>query len=371
VTSSSPRPGRLEVLAARARIALNEQTGKPSPAWLRRLADAQPEPPHPEPAPAVAAPRLPRATPLPPGTGKIRALAFLPARPMQGRDVLDLQRQLVALGYGEEGLIDGFYDADTEVAVRRFQTDYDILTDGVCGRVTQRVLKYLEKHHIDRHNPPTIQQRHMISFIVKAQQGGFVVIDLLSRNLDATTEREASIADSLVEHLGRALEPQIAMLTGMQSWTLDSAHLMTNDGEQIASFANNIKAELMITLSVSNSAAVGPGCATYYFGSAPDVFSHVGRPLADFVQAEIVAVARAVDRGTHPEYSPLFEQAQLPTIRVEFGNVADDRDLVRLFDDAYLESVAVGIATGVRRFYLLGQNGDDDTLLNLGKTLRS
>jgi N-acetylmuramoyl-L-alanine amidase len=267
-------------------------------------------------------------------------------------------------------LIAGIFEEGTEIAVRRLQTDYDILNDGVHGRVTQRVLKYLEQHGIDRDNPPTVQQRHMISFVVKAQQGGFVVVDLVSRSMGRTTEPNASLADSIVDQLGRRLDAQISAFTGMQSWTLSSVDIVTQDEEQIASFANNIKAELMLTLSVADSVDAGPGCATFYFGSAPDVYSHVGRPLAEFIQAEVVSASRAQSRGTHAEYSQLFERAKLPTIRVEFGNVADDQDRIRLLDDAYLDSVAIGIASGIQKFYLLGQRSDAADALNLGTAAR-
>jgi hypothetical protein len=289
---------------------------------------------------------------------------------MQGRDVLDLQRQLVGLGYGDDSLIDGVFGEGTEIEVRRFQTDYDILNDGVCGRVTQRVLKYLEENAIDQDNPPNLQQRHMISFIVKAQQGGLVVIDLISRSVRLGANRYASLIDSLIDDLGRRLESQLTALTGMQSWVFNSTDIITRDEEQLASFANNIKAELMITLSLADDPTAGPGCATFYLGNAPDVYSHVGRPLAACVQAEVVRVADTEDRGTHPEYSLLFERAQLPTIRVEFGNIAHDDDRERLLGGPYQDLLAAGIAAGIRKFYLFGQSDDDGTALNLGATSR-
>jgi N-acetylmuramoyl-L-alanine amidase len=374
VSENRRRPTRLEIMAARAQVALNDRTKADSPPWLRevaatRLAEAEPPPS------ATAVPRnhAPSATLMPVSGRRSRALASLPARPMQGRDVLDLQRQLVALGYGDDDLIDGIFQDTTETAVRRFQTDFDILNDGVCGRVTQRVLKYLEEQGIDRRNAATVQQRHMISFIVKAQQGSFVVIDLVSRSSGFTSEEpgpDASLTDSLIDQLGHLLEAQIESLTGMQSWPLSSTDIATQDDGQIVVFANKIKAEFMITLSLADAVDRPPGCATYYFGTA-DVYSHVGRPLAESIQREIVRTSGVADGGTHPEHSQLFEHAQLPTIRVEFGNLADDRDRVRLRQPAHLNEVARGIAVGVKKFYMLGQNGDDTPQLHLGATARA
>ncbi|GAA4699126.1 N-acetylmuramoyl-L-alanine amidase [Phytohabitans rumicis] len=352
-------PTRLEVLAARAQLALDRKTATPSPRWLIELAatdarDIDERDSTESPGPRAA------GTLLPSSTRKPRALARLRARPMQGKDVLDLQRQLVELGYGDDSLIDGVFQESTELAVRRLQNDYDILNDGVCGKVTQRVLKFLEEHGIDRDHRPTIQQQHMISFIVRTQQGGFVILDLVSRTA-MTTGRHAVLADSLIDRVGHLLEAHIAEFRGVQSWMLNSADFPMQDEDEIAAFANDIKAELMITLSVADSTVAGPGCATYYFGSADDVYSHVGRPLAEFIQAEVVRIADVPDRGVHPEYSRLFEQTKAPTVRVEFANVTDDERLDR---------ISVGIASGIRKFYLLGQN-DDDTAFDLGSAVRS
>jgi peptidoglycan hydrolase-like protein with peptidoglycan-binding domain len=358
--TGAEHPTRLEIAAARAQVALDRRARRPSPDWLLRLAATEiPD------VPTTVAQSSTGATLLPSATRARRALAWLPARPMQGRDVLDLQRRLVALGYARDDLIDGIFGETTEIAVRRFQNAFDILNDGVYGRVSQRVLDYLESNGIDKDNQPTVQQLHLISFIVKTQQGGFVVIDLVSRSPVAGAD--AILQARLIDEVGHRLEATIGVLTGMQSWVFTTAN-MAREEEQIASFANNIKAELLITLSVGNDAGAGPGCATWYFGSAPDVYSHVGRPLAEAVQTEVVRIAKAPDRGTHPEYSQLFEQAKAPTVRVELGNLADPADRTRLADEAYQDRIATGIAAGIKRFYRLGEEDDEPASLNLGAT---
>ena len=353
------QPTRLEILTARAQVALDRRRKVTSPQWLLALAatdltltehggsgiDRT----------VPVAPRPSLAVP-PAGERPRRALALLPADPMSGHDVLDLQHRLVTLGYGEQDLADGVFGPATETSVRRLQLDYDILNDGICGRVTQRVLRYLEEHGIDRDHPATSEQRNMIRFVVRAQQGGFVIIDMVSG------ARQSPAAASIVVQVGRRLEEQLTVYTGMQSWILDG----TFDDEQIVSFARNIQAELFITLGVADQADTGPGCATYYFGTEPDVYSHPGRPLAAAVEAEIVRVARAQSRGVHREYSLLFEQVPAPTIRVELGNLAAGWDRYRLGDNDYLDRLAIGVATGVRNFYLLGQADDEAIALNLG-----
>jgi peptidoglycan hydrolase-like protein with peptidoglycan-binding domain len=360
------RPTRLEVLAARAQLALDHKTSVSSPRWLTELAATDVR--GTDESGADDSETRSGATLLPTTTRRARALARLRTRPMEGKDVLDLQRQLVDLGYADDSLIDGVFRESTEIAVRRMQNDYDILNDGVCGKVTQRVLKFLEQHGINRDRGPTVQQRHMISFIVRTQQGGFVVLDLVS-HAATTADRYATLANSLIDEVGHLLEARIAAIRGVQSWVLNGTDFPTQDEEEIAAFTNDIKAELMITLSVTDLAVAGPGCATYYFGSTDDVYSHVGRPLAESIQTDVVRIARTSNRGVHPENSRLFEQAKAPTVRVEFGNVADDHDRGALQDPEFLDRLSVGIASGIQRFYLFGQ--DDDTAFNLGSAMRS
>ena len=104
MTSGGRHPGRLEILAARAQLALNRRTNTPSPDWLVTLGATDTARAG-EAAPAAEQPPQVRPTLLPSVSRPRRALALLPERPMQGRDVLDLQRALVVLGYGEDSLI--------------------------------------------------------------------------------------------------------------------------------------------------------------------------------------------------------------------------------------------------------------------------
>jgi N-acetylmuramoyl-L-alanine amidase len=62
-------------------------------------------------------------------------------RGARGREIVDLQTKLSALGYdlGNRG-IDGIFGHRTELAVRQFQRDLGILADGVVGTITWREL---------------------------------------------------------------------------------------------------------------------------------------------------------------------------------------------------------------------------------------
>jgi N-acetylmuramoyl-L-alanine amidase len=355
VDDARVQPTRLQILAAKAQVELNKRTSRASPSWLVDLASRDPSD-----APATAS-RQAQPTPSTAfevgdvETGRLgtRVLGKLPGRPMQGRDVLALQRQLLDLGYYEVGALDGVFGAKTELAVRKFQTDYNVDNDGVCGRVTKRVLDYLYAHGINKANPPTTAQRNLINFVVQPQRKGLLVIDLIS-DTDPAGQAHDALAGLLVSQLGELLFHQIDKITGMQPRIVDHADF-TPDPELIADYANTASTEMFISLSVANSPSEGPGCAVFYFGHSENVYSHVGRPLAFSIHRKLMTVRGAADRGVHYEESELFERVTAPTVRVQFGNIASSDDRVRLARAGYLDRLSVAIAVGIRDFYLLDQ----------------
>jgi N-acetylmuramoyl-L-alanine amidase len=375
----------IEVLAARARVALNKQQGRTSPRWLRDLADqevnesyksARTEPETESEGLLSQVVRLHQAIDAdvdPPRTYRLgdRALAKLPGRLMHGNDVRELQIRLAEMGYDEVGPVDGVFGSDTEVAVRRFQNDFGILNDGVCGRVTARVMKFLRDNGVDVASDVTPAQRNLISFIVHAQHSGLILVDLVSRRLSRPEQTTAALEDLLLESLGSRLEDAIERLTGMQTWIVGIADFAT-DEDNLVSFATNIGSELFVTLSVRNQPDGEPGCVVYYFGDEETgIYSNIGRPLATYVHEELSRTARPPNLDMQAEQSTLFQRVQAPTIRIEFGNLASPRDRDRLLsNNQYLDALAEGAARGIKRLYLLGQQDEDDKVLNLGTFAR-
>ncbi|KNF07842.1 N-acetylmuramoyl-L-alanine amidase [Gottschalkia purinilytica] len=64
--------------------------------------------------------------------------------------VYKLQADLLAIGYTEVGKPDGIFGTNTENAVKRFQRDYGLSSDGIAGKNTlnkiQEVLKSMSEH---------------------------------------------------------------------------------------------------------------------------------------------------------------------------------------------------------------------------------
>lgn len=363
--------GDLEILAARAQVALNEKLGRTSPAPLlaisrRHLSRGDVEerrgaPPltlmgrHDAVVGAESSPNVFGG----------RALAHVAGQLMRGDDVLELQRRLKLLGY-EVGSLDGLFGPVTERAVRSFQAQYEVTNDGVVGDVSVRVLLYLDQHRIDAENPATAEQMHLIGHVVRIQSTGLVLIDLISGLRQVTDPESHRLADRLTASLGLKVKREVEAQTNMQCWVFHSADYQSNE-ESFAEFANEIRAPLIISLSVIDDAGEPGGCATYYFGDHDKFHSHIGRPLARFIHDAVLRNTGWPDRGLRVENSALFTRAKLPTIRVEFGNLhsADDRQRL-LRGGQILDRFASGIAAGIRSFYLLGQKPGPGQALNVG-----
>ena len=71
-----------------------------------------------------------------------RMLALMVTAPMTGDDVVTLQERLSELGY-DPGRPGGVFDEQTEHALRRFQREYGLVPDGLCGPATLRSLRQL------------------------------------------------------------------------------------------------------------------------------------------------------------------------------------------------------------------------------------
>lgn len=274
-----------------------------------------------------------------------RKLYVTPDGPaMRGPDVQDLQRRLKVLGYDEVGELDGVFGPKTRDALVRFQNDYGIFTDGVCARVSVIVLNYLQEHGVTADNPATDRQKRIIYWSVSAQRSGMVIVG----TADSAAAHVSGHAD-FIARLRHRVERSIEMQARLQTLPV-RPDLSTLER---TSFANSIKAELVILLDVRDEPGVG-GIATYYFSKA-NVVSDVGAPLANYIREELVIQTGANDLGSRAEDSEDLMLPTAPTVRVEVGNFGDPNDLARfLGGPEYFDRIGTGIALGITRVYMLG-----------------
>ena len=92
--------------------------------------------PTPAPTPVPTPTPLPTATPTPSPIPMPETVTSL-KKGSKGEDVVLLQARLIQLGYLQPGQNDGDFGSGTETAVKAFQTNNDLKSDGIAGQETQ------------------------------------------------------------------------------------------------------------------------------------------------------------------------------------------------------------------------------------------
>lgn len=186
-------------------------------------------------------------------------LLYLRSPMLRGDDVGDLQQKLGALGF-DTGRVDAIFGPDTERAVKEFQRNTALTTDGVCGPDVLGALRRLGGMTAS-----------------PVQVAGIREQELLARKPRRLTDRRIVIGD-----LGGLNAPALALARSLREAGAVTTVVDHPDRSVQASQANDFVAEVYVGLCMS---ADGEARAAYY---AAGCFESVGgRNLAKLVADEI------------------------------------------------------------------------------------
>jgi N-acetylmuramoyl-L-alanine amidase len=283
-----------------------------------------------------------------------RPLAYLVSQPITGDDVLALQERLLELGY-DAGRPDGMFGPQTELALRSFQRDYGMVSDGICGPATIRAFRQLSP--MARGGQPVfLREQERVREAGPMLRGKRIVIDPGHGGPDkGRTFGDVTEAD-LMWDLARRLEGQM-VATGMEA--LLTRGLDTNPAEaERARFANDTGADMFLSLHVdANHSPLAQGVACFHFGTGNGATtSTVGEALAGFIQRELAARTGMLDCHTHPKTWDALRMTRCTAVRIEIGYLTNAADREKLTDPAFRDLVAERILIAVKRLYLLGEN---------------
>jgi N-acetylmuramoyl-L-alanine amidase len=185
--------------------------------------------------------------------------------------------------------------------------------------------------------------------------GKLVVLDPGHGGADRGAAGHGLWEATLVEDVARRLEGRLAA-TGVAVYLTRGSDNCPSH-EQRASFANEVNADLLISLHVDRcSSPHGRGVATYYYGWVEQgrggSGSAVGERLATLMQSELVARTGLIDCRTHPKTWELLRRTRMPAVRVELGYVTSPLDTVRLADASFRDTAAEAILVAIQRLYL-------------------
>jgi N-acetylmuramoyl-L-alanine amidase len=282
-----------------------------------------------------------------------RMLTYLVSSPMSGDDVLALQERLLELGF-DPGRPGGVFDEQTEHALRKFQREYGLVSDGVCGPATLRSLRQLGRK-VTGGRPRLMREQEVLRQAGPRLRGKRIVVDPGHGGRDPGVVAAGVAESDLMWDLARRLVGRMSA-TGMDAMLTRQEDTCPTDTER-AAFANDAGADLVLSLHTDANASMhAQGLATYHFGNGSGATSTVGEALAGFIQRELLTRTGMLDCRSQARTWEMLRLTRMPAVRVEVGYLTNLGDRRRLLDPAFRDVVAEGILVAVKRLYLLGQN---------------
>ncbi len=210
---------------------------------------------------------------------------------LRGDDVADLQRQLSTLGF-DAGRVDGFFGPDTEMALKDFQRNAGITSDGVCGRDTVAILGRLGDRTSGDAGLARVRETEALLNRSRSLQGGRIVVG------------DAGGLAGLVSAFGHHLNDRGATVVTLQH----------PDQSEQARAANGFDAEVYVWLDIRAE----PGVEVAYF-AAPGFESIGGRRLAECVGASVTDVLGTPDASVTGMRLPVLRETRMPAVACRIG----------------------------------------------------
>ncbi len=268
---------------------------------------------------------------------------------MYGDDVEWLQLRLLQLGYDCGTRADGIYGPRTEDALRNFQREQALHPDGVCATQTLRALNQLERSVVGG-RPQLLRDMRAVADAGPNLMGKRIVLDPSHGGSDTGVSVDGVHEADLVWDLATRLEGRLSVVGVTTSLTRGPSNTSTD--EQRAQFANNQRADLVLSLHLdSASSPHSNGVATYFYGGR-ETSSSLGERLADLVQREIVARTALLDGHIHAKNWELLRLTRMPAVWVELGYLSSPVDRAKILDPLFRDVVAEAILVAVQRLYL-------------------
>ncbi|HTW19624.1 MAG TPA: N-acetylmuramoyl-L-alanine amidase [Mycobacteriales bacterium] len=281
-----------------------------------------------------------------------RLLSYSPAHPYVGDDVAVLQQRLLELGF-DPGRCDGIFGAATEAALKEFQHNVGLRADGTLGPGTLRALNQLRRT-VTGGSPSERREEERLRRGGAALAGRTVVLDPGHGGADPGSVAGGLVEAEIVLDLATRVEGRLGAL-GVTTYLTRSAENCP-DVESRARFANDMAAELFVSLHLDAAPSERPcGSACYFYGArlpGREVRSAVGERLADLMSREVASRTDLVDGRTHPKSWALLRLTRMPAVRLDAGYLTNPGDVARLAHPDFRDALAEAVVAGIQRLYL-------------------
>ncbi|HEX6208782.1 MAG TPA: N-acetylmuramoyl-L-alanine amidase, partial [Actinomycetota bacterium] len=279
---------------------------------------------------------------------------YLRHPPFRGDDVRALQARLNTLGF-DPGREDGIFGRQTEVAMRDFQRNVGLPSDGIVGSTS---LQALERLRASVPGPGRTLVRETEDLrLAGSLEGKTVAIDPAHGPGDPG---EVGPGGSVESEITYAIAERLAEALGGRG---AKAVLLREPGEDptVAARidrANASGADLLLSIHLNHHEdPTAEGAAAYYFGRLGAV-SVAGRALAEVLLERITSRLGLRDGRAHPKAFPLLRETPMPAVHLEPGFISNPREERLLSEGRFHHDLAEAIVEALER-YVAGLAGSD------------
>ncbi|WP_138751009.1 N-acetylmuramoyl-L-alanine amidase [Paenibacillus sinopodophylli] len=108
-------------------------------------------------------------------------------------------------------------------------------------------------------------------------------------------------------------------------------------------FAENLKADLFISIHANKGPATATGAETYYYKDN-------SKALAAVIHKRLIAATKIKDRGVKKEAYKVIKQTTMPAVLIEAGFLSNTNDVKMLYDDAAQNRIAAELVAGIKEY---------------------
>lgn len=281
-----------------------------------------------------------------------RVLSFLPGHLMVGDDVLRLQERLIGLGFSP-GRPDGIFGRRTDHAVREFQLNTGLPTDGTAGPETFRALSRLTRA-VSGGASAFLREQQAFDVLRTGVTHKVVLLDAGPDHLVRGHQVGELSEGDIATDIARRVEGRLAALgtTVLVTGPARRGHTSFDETAR-AAIANEVGADVVVSLHCDwHSSALAHGMAAFYFGVLSGEGNSVGgRHLAELLLDEISIRTSASNCGAFPKTWEMLRLTRMPTVHLDLGYLSNPEEAQRLADPQTRDQIARGVTAALVRFF--------------------
>jgi N-acetylmuramoyl-L-alanine amidase len=257
---------------------------------------------------------------------------YLKEPPLRGDDVRELQATLNNLGFNA-GRVSGVFGGQTDQAVREFQKNVGLDSDGIVGETSIQALD---------------------NFRMRVSSGGITGVwdRALIQPQDPLRERRVAI-DSAGDAAGRTLTTAFAGALAAEAAIPIILYDINPDADvkDRALLANDQEADLLISFELNTSEQAGRHGSTCEYFDNREFFSARSKQLAGMIQDEITASLKVFDGGIKGKNLTILQATRMPAVVVKPGYSTDSRDADILDAPDSPARIAAAVVAALKRYW--------------------